>query len=124
MNLIQIISHEGVHSQMYEGHSTLGFMQTPAWINEGYCEYISYAPERSKKEYSLSTLYDKFKVTDSFWIETEYGCMTPRVYLRDRIIMEYLLDYKQMRIMDIIGDEGLDPDNLLVEIKRAFSPDH
>jgi len=120
VNLIQIISHEGVHSQMYGGHSTLGVMQTPSWINEGYSEYISYAPVRTKKEYSLSSLHDKYEGSDSFWIETEHGSMTPRMYLRDRIIMEYLIDYKHMDIKDIIDDADLNPADLLEEIDLAL----
>jgi len=93
-NLVQLISHESVHSQMYTDYSVLGFMKTASWINEGYCEYISYYPEKSKPACKLFDLYSIYKKSNSSWVETEFGSMTPRLYLRDRIIIEYLIDYK------------------------------
>ena len=59
LNLVQIITHECIHTQMYNDYSNFGIMQTPSWINEGYCDYISYRPIRNKNSYNLSTLIDK-----------------------------------------------------------------
>ena len=120
LNLIQIISHEGVHSQMYSDYSWLGFMQTPSWINEGYCEYISYSPIRESTEYDLANLYDKYANTTDFWVETEYKAMTPKQYVRDRILIEYLIDYYQMDILSIIEDKSLEPEELLEEVQIYF----
>ncbi len=116
-NLVQLISHEAVHSQMYTDYSVLGFMKTPSWINEGYCEYISYFPLKKSPEYNLLDLYTLYKKSESTWIETEYGSMTPKYYLRDRIIMEYLIDYKELNILEIIENEALNPEKLLEEIE-------
>ena len=116
-NLVQLISHEAVHSQMYTDYSVLGSMKTPSWINEGYCEYISYFPLKKNSEYKLLDLYTLYKKSDSSWIETEFGSMTPKLYLRDRIIMEYLIDYKNLHILEIIENETLNPEELLEEIE-------
>jgi len=118
LNLIQIISHEGVHSQMYKDHSFMGFMKTPSWINEGYSEYISYRPIRETQNYSLAELFKKYKSTSDYWIKTEYGSMTPKLYLRDRIIMEYLIDVLELDILSIIEDQKLDPEKILEEINE------
>lgn len=120
LNLIQIISHEGVHSQMYEDYSSLGFMKTPSWINEGYAEYISYKPIRDSENYNLSELYKKHVNTNDYWVKTEYGSMTPRVYLRDRIVMEFLIDVLKMDILSIIGNQTLHPETVLEEMKEYF----
>lgn len=116
VNLVQIISHEAVHSQMYQDYSQFGFMKTQPWINEGYCEYISYDPQRNKATYNLADLYHKYKHSDDDWVATEYASLTPRLYLRDRIIMEYLMDHKGLSILDIIGDSQLNPETILTEI--------
>ncbi len=121
LNLVQIISHEGVHSQMYEDHSKLGFMKTPSWINEGYAEYISYSPVREKASYHLPELISKLEKAKGFWIKTEYGSMTPRQYMMDRLLVEYLIDIKGMSIEKIIADESIDPIELYKEIKNHFA---
>jgi len=123
VNLIQIISHEGVHSQMYKDYSRLGFMKTPAWINEGYSEYISYRPIREQSDYKLSDLVKKYDDTEDLWMKTEYNSMTPAQYVRDRILMEYLIDIKQMDILEIINEETLNPEKLLDEIRTHTETD-
>ena len=120
LNLIQIISHEGVHSQMYRDYSNFGMMKTPSWINEGYSEYISYKPIRKNSNYLLSELLDKYKKTNEYWVKTEYGSMTPKLYLRDRIIMEYLIDIRKMDILSIIEDQTLKPEMILEEVAEYF----
>lgn len=120
LNLVQIISHEGVHSQMYKDHSILGFMKTPSWINEGYSEYVSYRPIRNDINYNLPKLLQKYDSTSDFWVETEFKAMTPRMYLRDRILIEYLIDEKGMDILSVINDDTLEPEKLLVEIRLHF----
>ncbi|MEL7124247.1 MAG: hypothetical protein AAFO07_32730 [Bacteroidota bacterium] len=120
VNLVQIISHEGVHSQMYKDYSTLGFMKTPSWINEGYSEYISYLPIRKQPNYNLTEVFYRYEKASELWVKTEYQSMTPKQYLRDRILIEYLLDVKQMSILNIINDETLDPQELLEEIRMYF----
>ena len=119
-NLVQLISHESVHSQMYTDYSVLGFMKTPSWINEGYCEHISYFPLKNNPEYNLLDLYNRYKNSEGNWIETEFGSMTPKLYLRDRIIMEYLIDYKKRTILEIIENETLYPDEILKEMEKEL----
>lgn len=115
-NLVQLISHEAVHSQMYTDYSLLGFMKTNSWINEGYCEYISYYPLKNKSSYHLDKLYSIYLESNDNWVETEFGSMTPKTYLRDRIIMEYLIDQKNIGITDIIENDKLKPEEVLQEI--------
>lgn len=116
VNLIQIISHEGVHSQMYEDYSLLGFMQTPSWINEGYCEFVSYAPLRDQLDYDFENLFKKYENLKEDWVQTEHLSMTPRLYLRDRLIMEYLINHKNLSIYEIIKNKKLNPEELISEI--------
>ena len=120
LNLIQIISHEGAHSQMYKDHSIVGFMKTPSWINEGYAEYISYKPIRENQNYFLSELFIKYESANDFWVKTEFGSMTPKLYLRDRILIEYLIDIRKMDILSIIKDQSLKPEMILEEMKEHF----
>ncbi len=119
-NLVQLISHEAVHSQMYTDYAFLGFMKTPSWINEGYSEYISYYPLKNNPEYKLLDLYTLYKKSASPWIQTEYGSMTPKLYLRDRIVMEYLMDYKKLDILEIVENENLTPQAILEEMEIAL----
>ena len=116
LNLVQIISHEAVHSQMYKDYSKYWMMQTPDWINEGYSEYISYQPIRDRGNYSLSALLSKLENNNDDWIQTEYNTMTPRQYAIDRLIIEYLIDIKKMEIVEIINDETINPDDVYREV--------
>lgn len=121
LNLIQIITHESVHNQMYAQHSSWGIPSTPSWINEGYCEYISYHPIRKNKTYRLNNLVDQLADNpEAVWIKTEYDTWTPRSYTFDRMIMEYLLDVKGMEVDNIIAKEDLDPSQIYLEVKKAF----
>lgn len=118
LNLVQIISHEGLHSQMYKDYCKWGMMQTPSWINEGYAEYISYQPIRNNHDYQLSDLLDKLEGNNESWLKTEHGAMTPRLYMRDRLLMEYLIDVKGMNILEIIADKTLQPEGIYQEVKE------
>lgn len=120
LNLIQIISHECVHTQMYRDHSWLGIMQTPTWINEGYCEYISYLPIRGQKNYQRADLLAKLESNHDHWVKTAYHSMTPRQYVMDRLLIEYLLDVKGLKITEIIADQQLKPEEVYAEIKAYY----
>ena len=103
LNLVQIISHEGVHSQMYTDYTNWwGGMQTPSWLNEGYCEYIAYQPYNQAPGYQVRQTYERFLRETEDWVKTEHGAFTPRVYLRDRMLMEYLLLEQELSIEQVI----------------------
>jgi hypothetical protein len=120
LNLVQVVTHEAVHSQMYTDYSKFGFMVTPSWINEGYAEYISYYKIREQHTYPLSKLFERYQKSNHNWVKTEFGSLTPKQYLRDRILIEYLIDEKTMSIDDIIKDEYLKPEEILEEIKEKY----
>jgi len=92
LNLVQIISHEGVHSQMYKDYYKYLKMTTPGWINEGYAEYISYRPIRERQNYELSDLLYKLESSSNEWLDTEYHSKTPRDYVQSRLLVEYLIE--------------------------------
>ena len=121
LNLVQIITHEAVHSQMYADHSNWGFMQTPAWINEGYAEYISYQPIRQKTGYQLSSLVQHLATEKGDWLRTEHGAMTPRFYTKSRVLVEYLLDIKGKTITELIADKTLNSEAIYEEVVEYFS---
>ncbi|MGJ8743033.1 hypothetical protein [Polaribacter sp.] len=120
LNLVQVVTHEAVHSQMYRDYSKLGFMVTPSWINEGYAEYISYYKTSRQHNYPLSKLFERYQKSNHNWVKTEIGSLTPKQYLRDRILIAYLIDEKNMSIDDIIKDEYLKPSEILEEIKEKY----
>ncbi|MEM1219222.1 MAG: hypothetical protein AAGH79_09930 [Bacteroidota bacterium] len=121
LNLVQIISHEGVHSQMYTDYAKWwGSMQTPAWLNEGYCEYIAYQPFNQSPHYQLRATYDRYRSEAGEWVQTEHGAYTPKIYLRDRIVMEYLLLERGEEIHSIIGNPTYNPDVHWPQIVERF----
>ena len=121
LNLVQIISHEGVHSQMYTDYANWwGGMQTPSWLNEGYCEYIAYQPFNQAPGYQVRQTYERFLRVTEDWVKTEHGAFTPKVYLRDRILLEYLLLEQGEPIDSIIKNSEYTPDRLWQTIEAAF----
>ena len=116
VNLEQIIAHECVHSQMYPEHSTLGVMETPHWINEGYCEYISYRKPRESKVYSVEQLWTTLKKDKNQWLKTSYGHYSPREYVEALIMVEYLIEEKNMTIQEIIATDSINPHSIQKEI--------
>lgn len=117
LNLVQIISHEAIHTQMYDDYYSGYKMITPSWINEGYCEYISHIPIRKKENYSLNNAFNNYVDQNKDWVKTEYGSMTPNFYLRSRLIMEYLIDQKGMTIKEIISDKTISPEDTFRELE-------
>jgi len=109
LNLEQLIAHECVHSQMYKEHSLLGFMQTPHWVNEGYCEYISYTKPRKSKAYSLTELWTTLQINENQWLKTSYGHYSPREYVEALMMVEYLIEIKKMTIQEIIANDTINP---------------
>ena len=120
LKLVQIISHGWIHTQMYYDYSRLGIMQTPSWVNEGYCEYISYIPVRDREDYKLSNLVTNLENNHDAWLRTEHNTMTPRQYVKDRVIIEYLINVKGLDILEIISNEALDPNEIYAEIKKYY----
>lgn len=120
LNLIQIISHEGVHSQMYKDYYGWFEMKTPFWINEGYAEYISYKPFRELENYDITSLLSKLENSKGVWLKTEYNTMTLREYVKSRLLIEYLMDVKKMRIKEIIENKQLNPNEIFEEIKELY----
>ena len=120
LNLVQIITHECIQTQMYSDYSNFGIMQTPSWIIEGYCDYISYSPIRNQNSYDLSSLFNKLENNNEEWIRTEYNTMTPRHYATSRLLIEFLIDVKGLEITEIISDKSLEPEKVYEEIRDYF----
>lgn len=120
LNLIQIISHEAVHSQMYKNYYRWFKMKTPFWINEGYAEYISYKTVRELDSYEFVSLLSKLENSKDAWLKTEYNTMTPREYVKSRLLIEYLVDVKKMKIKEIIENKQLNSNKIYEEIKELY----
>ena len=120
VNLEQIIAHECVHSQMYPEYSTLGVMKTPHWINEGYCEYISYRKQRESGAYNIKSLWSTLEQDTNQWLKTSYEHYSPREYLEALMMVEYLIKNKGMTIEKIIADETIIPDSIQEEIFKEL----
>lgn len=120
MAMVQVFTHEAVHNQMRLQYATLGIPTTPVWINEGYCEYVSYQVFSKQESYQLSSLIQKLESSTDSWIRTEFGHFSPRMYIRDRAVMEYLLDVKNMNIHEVIEDESLNPILIYEEMKGFY----
>ncbi len=119
MAMLQVFPHEAVHNQMRIPHSNFSIPTTPYWLNEGYCEFVSYAPIRSDENYSFPDLWKALQENDDYWVMNSFAYYSPRDYIEYRLIMEYLILEKGMDIEQII-QEDIQPDVIRLEINNIY----
>jgi len=98
--IVQLIAHESIHVQ--QSHAGIK-RSSPPWLNEGYAEYVTYAPLRAAGEYNfldaVKTLQDN---PDTEWFRSEYGYWDVRDYKYYRVLIEYLIEVKGMTMEEIL----------------------
>lgn len=107
-NLEELIAHEMIHTYQYN-HYGFGTLRTPTWKLEGYAEY------QSRKRGQLSDLttsidlllLERAKAGDNqwFWIQLEDGTGLPSQYLRDKILIQYLMEVEGLTYQEIKNEE-------------------
>lgn len=124
MNLVYIITHEAVHVGQHEEHGL--FMNTffdfgrhPTWKTEGYAEWISQKNRLGDSTASIYSTLILLKQSDGkSWVDLGDGYTMPASYLRNRIMVEYLLKIDGMEYSDIM-DTNISEADLWNEITKA-----
>lgn len=111
MNLAYVLTHESVHVGQHREHGL--FMNTffdfgrhPSWKTEGYAEWISQKDrlgDASSSTFSGLSLLDK--AHGNSWVDLGDGYTMPASYLRDRIMVEYLIRIEGMKYSQIMETE-------------------
>lgn len=107
-NLQELIAHEMIHTYQYN-HYGFGTLRTPTWKLEGYAEY------QSRKKGQLKDLGASIDLLLSerskagnvqwFWIQLEDGTGLPSQYLRDKILIQYLMEVEGLTYQEIKNEE-------------------
>jgi hypothetical protein len=111
-DLTYLVAHEMMHCLQENKYGKLRFnpFHHPAfWKLEGYPEYISRQTKLTSQGYDLKKEIDRYidlesKLTD-IWISIEDGrCTAPKLYYKSRLMMEYLIDVKNLSYDKILND--------------------
>lgn len=90
--LSYVIAHELTHVVSEEKVGAISDLQLPAWINEGYSEYVA------QKEFDYDKTLEMFR---NGMLEESYG-FKPYYYDKYHLLVEYLLDVKKVSTEDFL----------------------
>ena len=107
-----LIAHEMIHCLQAKKYGIMKFnpfKHPELWKLDGYPEYISRQTELSGKDYSLTSEIERYvnlekKATDMWILAEESGCEAPNYYYKGRLMMEYLMDIKNLSYDQILKD--------------------
>lgn len=122
--LTELFAHEFIHNYQYNtfGFSTLNF---PFWKLEGYPEYVmTRNNEAINLHQDLETLLraEAEGLQDWDWIVyDDEGFGTTPIYLRSRLLVQYLIEVKGMSYRQIIENNSLDEQTLRAEMISHFN---
>lgn len=120
-DLTRTIAHEMVHCFQLHRYGIRKFNPVsppPLWKLEGYPEYIAYGDEIRAPGYSLVETVDRLQQSvesGTAWVEIKPGHSDPIVYLKGRVLMEYLMDVKGLTY-DQVLDEKIREENVYREL--------
>lgn len=129
MNFVYLLAHEAVHVSQHQHHglfmnTPLDFGRHPGWKTEGYAEWLSQLPRLNQNPESLSkavALLDANKDKQPFfWIDLGGGYAMPILYLRYRVLFEYLIGVRGMTYLEII-EQDLEPETIMQEVRDYLS---
>ncbi len=109
-NLTRTVAHELVHCLQINKYGILKFnplFPPELWKLEGYPEYIANKEEINSADYRLTNSIKKLKEFEekgNEWIEIESGQFDPLVYYKGRVMIEYLIDIRNMTYDQILND--------------------
>ncbi len=123
LKLTEVFAHEFIHNYQYNtyGFATLDF---PFWKLEGICEYEK---TRSKEEVDLKKGIELFLkaegdgLQDWDWIEYENGFGSTPIYLKSRMLVQYLMEVKQITYDEIVHDETLEESAVKSDLLEWFN---
>lgn len=111
-DLTYLVAHEMIHNLQENKYGKLKFnpfSHPDFWKLEGYPEYVSRQVQLSTENYSLVKEIERYvrlesNLTDK-WIAVEHsGCKAPKYYFKGRLMMEYLMDIKNLSYDQILAD--------------------
>jgi hypothetical protein len=108
-NFEHLLAHEAVHCFQY---NELGFWNSnpianlPTWKWEGYAEYISrQGKDQSSLHENIESLKKFEKENKDAWAYIFMdGTISPIAYYRDRLLVRYCLNIKQLSFIDLLQD--------------------
>lgn len=110
ISLTNLIAHEMIHCLQTNKYGIKKFnpIRHPEfWKLEGYPEYISRRKELSAKDYSLAKEIERYINLEhnagGIWILQD-GCIAPNYYFKGRLMVEYLMDIRQLSYDQILKD--------------------
>ncbi len=96
-----LLAHEMIHCLQENHYGKLRFnpfSHPPMWKLEGYPEYIARQPLRYAPDYDLRNEIKRYlevkASTNDYWLPATPQHMVPEVYLKGRLLTEYLIDVK------------------------------
>src|SRR6185436_5923671 len=112
VNLTDLLAHEMVHCLQANRYGLMKFnpfRHPEFWKLEGYPEYISRKPQLSSNDYSLTKEIERYvslekKAADVWILDEESGCESPNYYYKGRLMMEYLMDIKNLSYDQVLKD--------------------
>src|SRR5688572_1518346 len=112
IDLSYLIAHEMIHCLQAKKYGIMKFnpfRHPEFWKLEGYPEYISRQTELSGQDYSLTSEIDRYvnlerKAADMWILEEKSGCEAPNYYYKGRLMMEYLMNIKNLSYDQILKD--------------------
>lgn len=116
--LVELFAHEFIHNYQYNtyGFSSLNF---PFWKLEGYCEYVMTRrnPDINLAE-DIQVLLEaeSKKMEDWDWIQYGEGFGTTPIYLRSRLMIQYLIEVKGKTYDQIVNDDSINEKELKEEM--------
>ena len=110
--LTYLIAHEMIHCLQGKKYGIMKFnpfRHPELWKLDGYPEYISRHTELSGKNYSLTSEIERYinlekKASDIWILEEKSGCEAPNYYYKGRLMIEYLMDIKNLSYDQILKD--------------------
>lgn len=118
-SMLQLIVHEGAHCQQDKQGVKRGL---PAWVNEGYAEYVSHAPIYEQPSYNLADVVAEVDQTrGEYWLRSDYGYWDSWAYKYYRVLVEYLIEVEALSIVEIIEKQDTwNPAALFEQIKGYY----
>lgn len=96
-----VVKHELIHAYVYEFLDAESYANLPFWKQEGYAEYAAHLALKQRDSlYSFEKRVALYRDTE-FWREN----MAVKSYLEASLLVELLLDQKQLTLQELFDDK-------------------
>jgi hypothetical protein len=111
VTLTWLFTHEMTHCLQENKFGALLFNplhQPPTWKVEGYADYVATIKERKSVNYNFIKEIDRYnclakKSTDGA-AEVYEGHISPLIYFKGRLLLEYLIDIRKIKYEDVLSN--------------------